>query len=218
VAARLEEVKATAALGRGKEAFDLAMDGASFPSTTETWEDYTPGDFLWECGRELRAHGHAALARDAFQRAERWYATRPRDEQARRAHRRSMARVLAELERWADARVLYAALFAEDSSTTEDAGALGVLAARLGRTAEADSIAARLVADPRPYTFGGPRLWAARIAAVKGDREGAVALIRQALREGYARTHSLHAEHDFESLRDFPAFREILEPRTSASQ
>ncbi len=130
---RLEEVKATAALGRGKEAFDLAMDGASFPSTTETWEDYTPGDFLWECGRELRAHGHAALARDAFQRAERWYAARPRDEQARRAHRRSMARVLAELERWADARVLYAALFAEDSSTTEDAGALGVLAARLGQ-------------------------------------------------------------------------------------
>ena len=62
-----------------------------------------------------------------------------------------------------------------------------------------------------------PRVWAARIAAVKGDREGAVALIHQALREGYARLHSLHAEHDLESLRDFPAFREILEPRTSVS-
>ena len=92
------------------------------------------------------------------------------------------------------------ALAAEDSSTTRAPGALGVLSARLGRTAEADSIAARLVADPRPYTFGAPRMWAARIAAVKGDREGAVALIRQALQEGYARLHSLHAEHDLESF------------------
>jgi tetratricopeptide (TPR) repeat protein len=215
---RLEEVKATAALGRGREAFDLAMDGASFPSTTETWEDYTPGDFLWQSGRELRAHGHTALAHEAFLRAERWYASRPPDEKATRGHRRSLARVLEDLDQWADARALYATLFAEDSSTVEHLGALGVLSARLGRTAQADSIAARLVADARPYTFGGPRIWAARIAAVNGDREGAVALIHQALREGYARLHSLHAEHDFESLRDFPAFREILEPRASATQ
>jgi DNA-binding SARP family transcriptional activator/tetratricopeptide (TPR) repeat protein/TolB-like protein len=215
---RLEEVKATAALGRGKEAFDLAVEGASFPSTTETWEDYTPGDFLWQCGRELRGHGHAALAREAFERAERWYGSRPPDEKATRDHRRSDARVLGDLDRWADARARYVALLAEDSANTEHLGALGVLSARLGGMAEADSIAARLVADPRPYTFGAPRMWAARIAAVKGDREGAVALIRQALREGYARLHSLHAEHDLESLRDFPAFREILEPRTSAAQ
>ena len=112
---------------------------------------------------------------------------------------------------------MYATLFTEDSVTIEHLGALGVLSARLGRIAEADSIAARLVADPRPYTFGAPRLWAARIAAVKGDREGAVALIHQAFREGYARLYSLHAEHDLESLRDFPAFREMLQPRVSAS-
>jgi DNA-binding SARP family transcriptional activator/TolB-like protein len=215
---RLEEVKATAALGHGKEAFDLAVDGASFPSSTETWEDYTPGDFLWQCGRELRAHGHEALAREALERAERWYGSRPPDEKATRDHRRGDARVLGDLDRWADARARYAALFAEDSTSIEHLGALGVLSARLGRTAEADSIAARLVADPRPYTFGAPRMWAARIAALKGDREGAVALIRQALREGYARLHSLHSEHDLESLRDFPAFREILEPRPSAAQ
>ena len=32
--------------------------------------------------------------------------------------------------------------------------------------------------------------------------------------DGYARRYSLHAEHDFETLHDFPAFREILEPRS----
>ena len=66
--------------------------------------------------------------------------------------------------------------------------------------------------------FGAPRVWAARIAAVRGDREGAIALIRQGLREGYARLYLLHADPDFESLRDFPAFREILEPRSTGSR
>jgi DNA-binding SARP family transcriptional activator len=215
---RLAEVKATAALGRGKEAFDLAVDGAAFPSTMETWEDYAPGDFLWQSGRELRAHGHADLARDAFERAARWYVSRPAAERATLAERRSLARVLGDLGRWDDARVIYQSLYNEDSTIVEHLGALGVLSARLGRTDEADSIAARLIGDGRPWLFGAPRLWAARIAATKGDREGAVALVHQALREGYARLYSLHAEHDFETLRDFPAFRQILEPRSEVSR
>ena len=119
------------------------------------------------------------------------------------------------LERWDDARSVYAALYAEDSTTVEHLGALGVLSARLGQMAEADSIGARLVGDDRPYTFGAPRLWAARIAAVKGDRGAAASFIRQALREGFARLYLLHADQDFETLRDLPAFREILRPRSS---
>jgi DNA-binding SARP family transcriptional activator/tetratricopeptide (TPR) repeat protein/TolB-like protein len=210
---RLAEVKAVAALGRGQEAHDLAVAGAGFPSTTETWEDYTPGDFLWQCGRELRAHGHTELARDAFQRAERWFRSRGRDEQATRTHRRGLAHVLGELEQYAEARDIYTALYAEDSLTIEHLGALGVLSARLGRLAEADSIAARLTSDKRSWMFGAPRLWAARIAAVKGDREGAISLVRQALREGSARLYLFHSEHDLESLGDLPAFRDILEPR-----
>ena len=212
---RLEEVCATAALGHAKDALDLAVEGAAFPASTETWEDYSAGDFLWQAGRELRAHGHTAEARQAFERAERWYASRPADERATPANRRGIARVLASLERWNDARSVYAALYASDSTTVEHLGALGVLSARLGRMGEADSIGARLVDDGRPYTFGAPRLWAARIAAVKGDRAAAVAFIHQALREGYARLYQLHADQDFETLRDFPAFREILRPRST---
>ena len=215
---RLAEVKATAALGRGREALDLAVEGAAFPSTTETWEDYTPGEFLWQSGRELRAHGFPDFARDAFQRADRWYTSRPADERASRGGRRARARVLDELDRSAEARALYQTLYNEDSATVEHLGALGVLSARLGRTAEADSISRRLIDDTRPWQFGAPRMWAARIAAVKGDREGAITLIRQGLSDGYARLYLLHAEHDFETLRDFPAFREILEPRTSGSR
>jgi DNA-binding SARP family transcriptional activator/TolB-like protein len=212
---RLAEVKATAALGRGRDALSLAVEGAAFPPTVQTWEDYSPGDFLWQAGRELRAHGHSSEAREAFQRAERWYASRPADERATLANRRGVARVLQALQHWADARGAYAALLAEDSLTVEHLGALGVLAARLDRTTEADSIGARLAADARPYTFGAPRVWAARIAAVKGEREAAVAFIHQALREGFARLYSLHADPDLETLRGVPAFQEILQPRGS---
>jgi DNA-binding SARP family transcriptional activator/TolB-like protein len=215
---RLAEVKATAALGRGRDALDLAVQGATFPSSTETWEDYSPGDMLWQSGRELRAHGFPDFARDAFQRAERWYTSRPADERPTKANRRARARVLDDLDRWSEARAVYQALYNEDSLTVEHLGALGVLSARLGQSAEADSISRRLIADSRPWQFGAARLWAARIAAVNGDRESAIALIRQALREGYARLYSLHAERDFETLRDFPAFREILEPRSAASR
>jgi tetratricopeptide (TPR) repeat protein/TolB-like protein len=215
---RLAEVKATAALGRGQEAHGLAVAGAAFPSTNETWEDYTAGDFLWQCGRELRAHGHPVLARDAFQRAERWFRSRAPGEQTTRAHRRGLAHVLDELEQWAAAREIYEGLYAEDSVTIEHLGALGVLSARLGRFGEADSIAARLTSDDRPWMFGAPRLWAARIAAVKGDREAAIALIHRALREGHARLYLFHAEHDFDSLRDFPVFRDLLRPRSSAGR
>jgi tetratricopeptide (TPR) repeat protein len=52
---RLEAVNATAALGDAKGALGLAVEGAAFPTTTDTWEDYSPGDFLWQAGRELRA-------------------------------------------------------------------------------------------------------------------------------------------------------------------
>jgi len=212
---RLEEVEAMAALGEAKDALDLAVEGAAFPATPETWEDYSPGDFLWQAGRELRAHGHPTEARQAFERAERWYASRPANERATPGNRRGVARVLASLERWNDARAAYAALYKADSLTVEHLGALGVLSARLGRMAEADSIGARLVDDARPYTFGAPRLWAARIAAVKGDPGAAAAFIHQARREGYARLYLIHADQDFETLHDFPAFREILRPRSS---
>ena len=213
----LSEVGALAALGRGKDALDAAIDGASFPSATDTWEDYRPGDFLWQAGRELRAHGHPQEAREAFERAERWYASRPPDEQADLVHRLGKARVLDYLDRSAEARDLYRGLARQDTASIEYLGGVGVAAARLGERDEADSIAARLIGDRRPFTFGAPRLWAARIAAVMGDREEAVALLHRARREGHSRLYLFHIDRDLDSLRDFPAFRELLQPRVISS-
>lgn len=209
----LAEVRALAALGRGQDALARAVDGAAFPATNETWEDYSPGDFLWQAGRELRAHGDAPRARQAFERAERWYASRPAGERTTPAYRLGLARVVDHLDRPAEARDLYAGLASEDPSSIEYLGGLGVMAARLGRRDEADSIAARLVGDTRRFTFGAPRLWAARIAAVRGDRETAVSLLHRSRREGHSRLYLFHTDRDFDSLRAFPAFRELIQPR-----
>jgi len=213
----LAEVRALAALGRTREALDAAIAGANFPASTDTWEDYSPGDFLWQAGKELRAHGHVSEAREAFERAERWFASRPPDEKADRPHQLGMARVLDYLDRPVEALAIYQSLAAQDTASIEYVGGVGVMAARLGKRHEADSIAARLVADRRPFTFGAPRLWAARIAAVKGDREEAVALIHRARREGHSRIYFFHNDRDFESLRDFPAYRELVQPRVTNS-
>ena len=55
--------------------------------------------------------------------------------------------------------------------------------------------------------------FAACIAAVRGQREQAVDLIREALAQGFSWNIWVHREPDFESLRDFAPFQELLRPK-----
>jgi hypothetical protein len=55
--------------------------------------------------------------------------------------------------------------------------------------------------------------WQARIAAVLGERERAVTLLTNAYTKGRSNDASVHAEMDFESLRGYPPFRELLRPK-----
>jgi hypothetical protein len=53
----------------------------------------------------------------------------------------------------------------------------------------------------------------ARIAALRGDRAGAVTLMRQAFDQDLIGRMYLHIDPDFESLRDFPPYQELLRPK-----
>jgi hypothetical protein len=64
----------------------------------------------------------------------------------------------------------------------------------------------------RPYLFGNPTYWRARIAALIGDKEGAVNLLRQAIKQGYSYS-SLHPVEDFESLTDYPPYIQLMKPK-----
>jgi tetratricopeptide (TPR) repeat protein len=92
-------------------------------------------------------------------------------------------------------------------------GWIGVLAARRGDAEEARAMDAWLAELDRPYVFGQATHMRARIAALLGERDRAVALLEQAFREGYGEWPILHIEPDFATLRTYPPFRELVRPR-----
>jgi tetratricopeptide (TPR) repeat protein len=210
---RLAEVRALAALGRYDEAKRRAEEGALFPETRNSWEPFVPGEFLFEAGRELRAHGSPALGQQLYQQAVEWYRSRPAAETAMRTRRLGLAATLYASGRWDEAREIYASLSALDSADVAALGGLGVIAQRQGRAEEAERTVASLERETRPYLFGVPRYWAARIVALGGDRERAFGLLIRARREGTSRIYFFHLEQDLDSLRDYPPYRDLLSPR-----
>ncbi len=65
----------------------------------------------------------------------------------------------------------------------------------------------------RPYLFGANTYWRARIAALLGERERAVSLLRDGFAQGRSYGAYLHAEYDLEPLRGYPPFEELLRPK-----
>ena len=74
-----------------------------------------------------------------------WYQGRPESE--REDYRSQLAGAHYQAEEWAEARELYEALFKEQPSNITHLGRLGVIAARQGRTADAQEITIQL-AEP----------------------------------------------------------------------
>ncbi|MCB2222013.1 MAG: hypothetical protein KQI35_16625 [Bacteroidetes bacterium] len=98
-------------------------------------------------------------------------------------------------------------------------GYLGVIAVRQKQEAEAEEIYMELVEFDHPYLYGRKEFWLARMEALRGNREHAVELLRQSIRQGAALwymdyfTTSLNELPDFESLRDYPPFKELIKPK-----
>jgi serine/threonine-protein kinase len=219
------EARALAALGRGDDAvreLDAALD---LPAEAL----YTPAEVMRAVGVELRAHGHAATADAVFARALGWYEARPAAERATPASAARHAEALYAAGRWAEARRLFEHLSAREDTAPKmegylgtlavappDAvdrrGYLGALAARRGDRAAALAADSVLASLRRAYLVGRHTYWRARIAALLGDRERAVTLLRDALREG--RTYPmLHGEADLAPLHGMPAFEDLIRPK-----
>ncbi|MEP6473532.1 MAG: AAA family ATPase [Gemmatimonadota bacterium] len=93
-------------------------------------------------------------------------------------------------------------------------GYTGLIAARLGRRTEADSIMRRLADDRRPYAFGRGTLWRARIEAALGNDQQAITLLRTGLAQGLTFDQAFIREMpDFKELRRYDEFRELFKPR-----
>jgi len=211
----LYEVRALAALGRIEqlnESLDQGLNTMDFSPSGRT-----PGDVMTAAAAELRAHGFAGDARRVADRAVAWHETRPPEESATPGHRYGYALSLYQSERWDEAGTLFKELSAEDPTSVTYRGYAAVSAARRRDTDAALEIDGQLAAVDRPYLLGFHKYWRSRIAAVLGERERAVSLLREALSAGQRQfggnEYWIHSVIDFESLSDYPPYQELVRPK-----
>jgi tetratricopeptide (TPR) repeat protein/tRNA A-37 threonylcarbamoyl transferase component Bud32 len=204
-----EEARALAALGRLD---DVATRLKAMRSQQSAGG--MGGYLFFLIGQELRARGYRDAAREAFDQAIASYQSQPQDPDAARA---MVADALYEAERWNDALPLMQELAGRHRDKPEYLVALALLGARQGDRAPALRIRERLgsVRDSLVPSPGAACYERARLAAVLGEREEAVALLRQWIDEGGGWDHwpSLLLSVDFESLRDYPPFQELMTPK-----
>ncbi|HEU5171721.1 MAG TPA: serine/threonine-protein kinase [Gemmatimonadales bacterium] len=220
------QIRALAALGRAEEV-TLRL-GASVNLPPE--QGLTPADVMLLAAVELRAHGHPAAADTALAQARDWLAARPPAEAASEAHRYRVALVSYTAGRLADAQREFGRLAARESPGRSDSlavvavmgdgwdqmdypGYLGAIAARQGNREQALRVDRTMAGVKRPYVFGRHTVWRARIQALLGEQEAAVALLREAFAQGYPHGHTLHIDLAFDSLRDYAPFRELMRPK-----
>src|SRR5207249_1349001 len=91
-------------------------------------------------------------------------------------------------------------------------GFLGVIAARDGKREAALRLAQTLQGMSPRYLYGRHTMWRARIHAVLGERDTAVALVQEAFAQGYPRGGVMHLYPSLWTLRDYPPFREGWAP------
>jgi zinc-ribbon domain len=92
-------------------------------------------------------------------------------------------------------------------------GCLGALAARRGDRDEALRISGELAAIDRRFLFGSHTFWRSRITALLGEKEQAVALLKEAFSQGLSYGVFLHRDINLEPLWDYPPFKELLRPK-----
>jgi tetratricopeptide (TPR) repeat protein len=202
------EVDALAALGRAKDLAKLFEESKTLPPES----GFSPGDIMLRAGRELRAHGFMEDSNRVVNQALAWFESRPEQEKMSEGSRYSLARTLYVLDRWNDAKTMFMGLHSDMPENINYLGYLGATAAREGEKEESLKISKDLEEDKRPYLYGNPAYWRARIAALLGDKESAVNLLRQATKEGYSFS-DIHPTEDFESLTDYPPYIQLMKPK-----
>jgi tetratricopeptide (TPR) repeat protein len=189
-----KELPALAALGR-------LDDIRAREAEIRQWNQPAGWRWLFDAGRELRAHGHHAAARELVDEAVAGFESVTVDTEQSRRERLHM---LYFAERWDDAQQL-----CEEGAQAfpEDEGALVCLARLAARRGDREA-AMRGSAEFHPLNR-------ARIAALPGDREEAMTFLRQAIDRGFFAGYALalHSDIDFDSLRDYPPFQELMRPK-----
>jgi tRNA A-37 threonylcarbamoyl transferase component Bud32/tetratricopeptide (TPR) repeat protein len=203
------EGRARAALGHLREIRDLAGEIALLPSQP----GFTPGGVLETLAQELRVHGQSTASVELGDLALAWHSEQPEEFQRSPAGRTLAGRLLYLKEEWTDAARVFESLAADSAGMVEALGYLGAVAARQGESQEAARISRELAVLQRPYLKGSHTLRRARIAALLGERDEAVQLLRRAFSEGLSFGTWVHIDMDLEPLRGYPSYEELVKPK-----
>lgn len=197
------ELSALVGLGRIDEVKKLLKEARDHPNRLEV-----PENAMSIAAKELRAHGYENEAMLVLDELIEWYRAKPEEE--RQSDLYLYARALYEARRWQEARETFQQLQKLRPDIAEFQYYLGRAAARLGDQAEAMRVSDSLEKAVQPYLFGGHVYCRATISAILGNRDEAVSLAKESLRQGHL--YTFHTDFDFESLRDYQPFKKLIEP------
>lgn len=207
------EARALAALRRTSDA-----DAAIRRAESLDLAGFSYGGLLLGHGAEVGFHGDMDGAQGYFERAAEWFNTQPA---TRRTwwHRVSHVWASGMSGRTEEALTRARTLVSEFPDSLIVHEALGVAAARAGDMALADSTDAWLAGYHGSSGSGGSSLGRnvyarALIAAARGDRARAVALLQQAVSEGMPYlVADWHRDPALVGLRDYEPYRALAKPR-----
>ena len=208
VGARNDELFALAALGRIDDLGHAVDDVAG----TTMLGAGSPGGSMRTAAEELRAHGHRPESIALAKRAVGWYRSQPSEFQTRESTRLAIAQALYVAEDWTEAGKLLSGLMKEHPDNRVYVALSGAISARTGDRATAAKRAAAL-AEEASESGGAVELRRAQLAALMGDKEQAVAFLRNGFARGLPMSLGLHRQLDFESLRGFPPFDALMKPK-----
>jgi tetratricopeptide (TPR) repeat protein len=209
----LLEARALAALGR------LDDVAAQIEAVRSSALQDRLGQYLLFVSVYLETHGQTAAATETLEEAIAWARSRPTETEDSQG---ALALSLYHARRWEEARELFETLVEEYPRQSLYLAALGWLAARRGDRAEALLISQELGRCDRQrcgyFPPGTATVYRAEIAALLGDRDEAVGLLREVLGISFSRVPALnilvspHYHLLFESLRGYPPFEELIRP------
>ena len=115
-------------------------------------------------------------------------------------------------ERWSEAAALFSELAIERPDEPRYRASLGQIAARTGDVRRARELSEELSRGVGPRAIARASYGRACIAALLGERQRAVDLLREALTQGLPFGLEIHNNPDLEALRAYQPFVELVRP------
>jgi tetratricopeptide (TPR) repeat protein len=206
------EIRALAAMGKIQDVYRVLNECLDLPQGERNY-----ARLVLKAGLVLKLKGYRDASLQVLERGIKWLEDRPEKVSKSLGHRYNLARLFYTAERWEEAQILFEALHSEDPDFYDVIGFLGSLAARRGDRDKALKFSGLLENDKRPYHKGWYTYCRANIAALLGEKELAVRLLREAHSQGvdfiFFIAHDQPNVMDFEPLYDYPPFQEFMKPK-----